>query len=275
MTLCSIILFGCIVRVSLRSTLTMQQYYSSLPWNFLESFLTCNGRFPLARREIAVRWGGDVWKRYETFNNLAEARRYMTEMGYESHEEPQLRLPLRFGSIRILRDYLVSRVPHAVDLGPVYPSVSMQSIDRKDPYAPKYLPLVFDVDIGAYDDMRPCACRKKELCDECWIVCIRPGLVDLLRWLRDFCGFERILTVFSGRAGYHVTVWDDRVWTWSQEARNGIVMYLPRTVRIDLAAMQIGHMLKMPYSPHASTKKAAWPILDPEGWVPSGSVSCA
>jgi DNA primase catalytic subunit len=127
--------------------------------------------------------------------------------------------------------------------------------------------LVIDVDIKAFD--RPCDCGPHSLCDVCWVQCARVALVDLIGFFTDFIQFRRVCGLFSGRAGFHVIVNDERAWNMDQEARNALLQHLPKTVKVDAGAAAISHMIKIPFSPHASTGNVAMPIENPQTFLPS------
>lgn len=250
--------------------MALRTYYErDFPYDDLERYVTCNGKYPLCRREFAFRSSGDVFRRYETFSTPEEAR----AMGYMEREEVPLhaKVPIRFGNMDIFKRYLVRTVPKSIEAGPVYDSIFTQAYDRRDPYTIKPCPITFDIDIKDYDDVRPCDCREKRLCDVCWVACMRPALVDLVAFLTDHMQFERVVPLFSGRCGVHVIVADERVWTWDDGARAALVTYLPRSVRVDKGVMRTDHLVKIPFSPHAVTGRLALPILDMHTFLPSST----
>jgi DNA primase catalytic subunit len=245
-------------------------YETQFPYDLLYRYLTCDGFYPMAHRELAMRWDADVFKRYETFESAKDCLSHMKQMRYaEEHVRGVVKVPMRFGSMDVLKAYLLRRLPVCIDAGPIFESIYTQHLDRKDTYTVKPCPLVFDIDIKDYDGQRPCACTGKASCDACWAACMRPALIDLVHFMRAFMGFARVIPIFSGRCGVHVLVFDQRVWTWDDSARMALVGYLPKSIKVDVGAMRSDHLLKIPFSPHAFTGNLALPILNMETFLPS------
>ncbi|RKO97887.1 prim-pol domain-containing protein, partial [Caulochytrium protostelioides] len=150
----------------------------------------------LAYREFSFTLPGDAWVRYQSYASEAD-----------------------------FRDALRQKVPHKIDIGPVY---TVRPRDRHM-YRPEACEarereLVFDIDMTDYDDVRTC-CTGADMCDKCWIfmTAARDVLDDALR--QDF-GFKHILWVYSGRRGLHGWVCDHRARVLSADARGAVVSYL-------------------------------------------------
>ncbi len=187
---------------------------------------------------------------------------------YDSNDQPSSKLPLRFGSINMLRKYLVAYAPYAIDVGAVFRSANYTDIDKCDNYAHRPNFLSFDVDIKDYS--REETCKGHALCDVCWTAYGRPALVNLMHFLTTFMEFKRVIPVFSGGGGFHIHVLDDRVWEWDQDTRDDlnryIAIHLPSVI-LDKAIM-LSHLIKLPFSPHANGNLSL-PILDIHQFLPS------
>ena len=250
----------------------MRRYYTDyFPYEWVEWFLTLGGKFPLNQREFGFCWaGGDIVKRNQDFKSKEDAQLYMDMNGYPDDEVAMgTMIPLRFGSMDALKTFLVSKQPHAIDIGPIYQSIAHASSDRKDPYAPKLSALQFDIDVKDYEPSCECY-KKKRLCDLCWIQYLRPALRELIKFLRDKMLFDSsgIIPVFSAGAGFHVFVIHERVWAWDNVARQALIKHLPSAVKCD-PAVTLGHLIKLPFSPHKSNGHLSLPILDIEAFLPS------
>ncbi len=255
----------------------MRAYYAYIfPYDWIESFLTCEGTYKLSRRDFAFRYP-DYIKKNESFKEEKKTIDYMILFEYDSNDLPCARLPLRFGSTHMLRKFLIATAPAAIDVGPIFRSVNYAEIDRKDNYAhrPNFLP--FDVDIKDYFDKknRPtdkneCGAEGHALCDSCWFTYGRPALIDLVKFLKEFMKFDKVIPIFSGGGGFHVHVLDERVWEWDQETRDDlnrfVAKYVP-TVILDLQ-IRVNHLIKLPFSPHKNGNLSL-PILDIKTFLPS------
>lgn len=241
----------------------MRAYYEHcFPYEWVERFLTCNGKYPLNMREFAFR-KNDFWIKHKKFNNLSDCATFMLKHGY-AEKVPNIKIPLRFG--KNLKEYLLELVPDSINVGPAYYSIYSQDVDRKNPYATKYCPLVFDIDLKDYKEKTCC----KDSCDKCWVDYGRVALVDLVVWLKNFMKFEHVLPVDSGSGGFHVYVLDERVWTWDQETRAQFYQYIPKSVILDKSiAENFTHLAKIPFSPNPKNGCLSLPILDIHTYLPS------
>ena len=149
-----------------------------------------------ARREFSFTLEGDIYLRYQSFQNADE-----------------------------LQKALINRCPIKIDIGAVFniepknnkknELVSFQALERE---------LIFDIDLTDYDDIRTC-CRGANICLKCWkFMIIAAKILD--RSLRNDFGFKHLLFVYSGRRGIHCWVNDKRARELTFEARNAIVEYL-------------------------------------------------
>ncbi len=249
----------------------MHRYYSDyFPYEWVEWFLTLGGEFPLNQREFAFRWLPDIVKRNQDFKSTEDAQLYMDMNGYPEDEVAiGTMIPLRFGTIELLKAFLVAKQPHSIDIGPIYQSIAHVAEDRKDPHAPKLSALQFDIDLKDYDPQCDCW-KKKKVCDPCWLLHLRPALLDLVHFLWKTMHFstDGIIPVFSAGAGFHVFVIHKRVWDWDDVARQALIKHLPRTVICD-PAIVLNHLIKLPFSPHKSNRCLSMPIVDIETFLPS------
>ena len=82
----------------------MRAYYEHcFPYDWVESFLTCNGKFPLCMREFSFR-KNDFWIKHKKFDSLSDCGSFMLTYGY-AENTPNIKIPLRFG--KNLKKYLL------------------------------------------------------------------------------------------------------------------------------------------------------------------------
>lgn len=222
----------------------------------LVPLLTHRGQFPLHEVLFAFRWGEDVFKRFETFATKEECERYMDQLEYPTEwaEHPRLSIPIRFFNEKTLLQYLERTRPGSIHVE--FPEHAR--------------PLVFDVDISDYIPhvIRLCGCSDpKSVCNGCWVQIMRPAMCEAQRYLRDFLRFEEVMFVFSGRKGFHIWVTDERVWSWSLEARQNYAERMP--LRLDMQ-ITVGkrHLIKVPWGRHQTTGKLCCEIHDLETFLP-------
>lgn len=191
--------------------------------------MTCNGKFPLKNVHFALRWGEDIFKRY-IFNKE----------------------PIEFATKQDLKQYMVKHAPDTINVE--FPESAR--------------PLVFDVDIQDYSEItRTCQCEAKQVCSICWKQIMRPAMISARQFLCDFCKFEKVLFVFSGGKGFHIWVLDERVWSFSLNARQNFADRMPiqfdRPITCDK-----GHLIKMPWCIHQKTGRLCQTIDNIELFVP-------
>jgi len=220
---------------------------------------TCDGRFPLERRELAPRWASGAMKRYQTYGA----------------DVP--------GAMRKLR-------PHALQFGGI--------LERGLEYGPEQRAigeLVFDVDMDDYDRAGVCECVRGRVCAACWTMYMEPARAVLDYVLRTWFGFRKLLHVFSGRRGFHVWVLDMRAVLLTSEQRKAVVdrivgiLSVPDALcahvrdhilrpmaaernranawqtlfpKLDVnVSRSAGHLKKMPLTIHQTTMYIALPLL--------------
>lgn len=169
-----------------------------------------------------------------------------------------------FESADELRAAMVAEVPARVEVGAIYEAPR----DGGHSAAVAERELLFDIDMDAYDDVRPCACRGAALCAKCVCLGVECGL-RLESALRTDFAFTRCQWVFSGRRGLHCWVSDAEARTMSNDARAGLVAYLRRhfnadgRLRLDEGVTcSASHLGKLPLCVHPATRRVCVPIAD-------------
>uniref|UniRef100_A0A0X3PA23 DNA primase n=2 Tax=Schistocephalus solidus TaxID=70667 RepID=A0A0X3PA23_SCHSO len=156
----------------------------------------------LSRREFSFSLAGDVYVRYQSFNDALS-----------------------------LRKELVKTCPHKIDIGAVYSaSPTLQRSLSASSFKPEWKELVFDIDLTDYDDVRFCCGSQNPnsssaLCPRCWVLA-KCAVLCLDRALREDFGFEHLLWVFSGRRGVHCWVCDSTARYLDSTSRTAVVDYL-------------------------------------------------
>ncbi|CCM00228.1 uncharacterized protein FIBRA_02256 [Fibroporia radiculosa] len=148
------------------------------------------------QREFAFTLPGDVYLRYQSFEDADELKRQIVKLN-----------PSRF------------------EIGPVY---SARPRDRKTVRPGKFVPLlrelVFDIDMTDYDPIRTC-CAGADICRRCWAF-IAAAVRVLDAALRDQFGYQRLLWVYSGRRGIHLWISDTEAMELTDEQRKALVGWL-------------------------------------------------
>uniref|UniRef100_A0A5K3FU97 DNA primase small subunit n=1 Tax=Mesocestoides corti TaxID=53468 RepID=A0A5K3FU97_MESCO len=154
------------------------------------------------RREFSFSLAGDVYVRYQSFNDASS-----------------------------LRKELVKSCPHKIDIGAVYsaPPKLQRSLSSAS-FTPEWKELVFDIDLTDYDEIRFCCGSNNPgsetaVCHRCWQLA-KCAVVCMDRALREDFGFEQILWVFSGRRGVHCWVCDPAARRLDSVGRTAVAEYL-------------------------------------------------
>eukprot|EP00793_Prasinoderma_coloniale_P001689 PRCOL_00003494-RA len=156
----------------------------------------------MCKREISFTLEDDVYVRYQSYKSADELRKGIT-----------------------------NRVPHKIDIGPMY-SADPQ---RRAAYAggafhPVEREFVIDVDLTDYNDVYPEVDPPKPqkfqfpIMQKYWpLMAAAVKVID--EALREDFGFSEILWVFSGRRGVHCWVCDARARTLTDEQRSAVAEY--------------------------------------------------
>jgi len=217
----------------------------------IDLLATCSGEFALEQREFALCLqnadGEQFFSRQLVLRNASEVRqviRYPTEYQQRGagRNGPAL-CSLSFGPI-FPGLHLADQPMFPPKLWPqggnnrfsAKPREMERSHAMKQGNACGYGEMVLDVDLDhdpadpdKYDRTNVCACGKaRKVCDACWSTFMDPAQRVLLWVLREFLGYRRIFTVFSGRRGFHMWICDERVIRMSQPERRSLVEVLRR-----------------------------------------------
>lgn len=181
----------------------LKMYYSRLfPFEFMHQWLAYDplGKNPqvFSRREFSFTIepfpGEEIYIRYQSFSSEQE-----------------------------LRDAIMKRQPHKIDIGAVF-NHPPKDKNAAHNFAPVQRELVFDIDLTDYDEIRNCGCSGAKICQKCWtFMTMAVKIMD--EGLKEDFGFERIAWFYSGRRGVHAWVADESARTLSNEARSAVANY--------------------------------------------------
>ena len=108
-----------------------------------------------------------------------------------------------------------------------------QSFKEHMPLSAPFGEVVIDMDMDSsiHNRSKMCKCGdERKVCDICWRVFMRPALLVLYAIL-DFMNIKRYFTVFSGRRGFHLWLWDYRCFYWTQEQRAKFIDTIQRPAK--------------------------------------------
>lgn len=158
---------------------------------------------------------------------------------------------LSFSSAEDLKEAMVGRVPHKIDIGAIF-NVKPSDHKKVTNFQPLEKELVFDIDLTDYDDVRTC-CGGAKICEKCWqFMIVAVKILD--RTLTEDFGFKSLLWVYSGRRGIHCWVSDKNARQLSQSGRSAVAEYLQILTGGDAKSKKIN--LKSDGSLHPSIQKS-------------------
>jgi DNA primase small subunit len=123
-----------------------------------------------------------------------------------------------------LKALIASKRVSVLHVGATYNMSPAFKSKMRHALAPIRRPLVFDIDLTDYP-MLGVEKSDMEGCDRAWPF-VAFALLVIESLLRKHLGFERTMFTYSGRRGAHVTVFDERACSLSDEGRAAIVGYL-------------------------------------------------
>ncbi|KAG8830582.1 hypothetical protein FRC17_004686 [Serendipita sp. 399] len=147
-------------------------------------------------REFAFTLKGDVYIRYNSFQDVEEFKKQVLKLNPERFE---------VGAVYNAKPRDKKTLP---------PSM-LQPVRRE---------LVFDIDMTDYDGIRTC-CKSKSICKRCWGF-IAAAVTVLDQSLRRDFGFNLLLWVYSGRRGIHCWVSDHAAMALTDDQRKAIMGWL-------------------------------------------------
>lgn len=181
----------------------LKMYYSRLfPFDFMHQWLAYDplGKNPhtFSRREFSFTLepfpGEEIYIRYQSFNSEQE-----------------------------LKDAIMKRQPHKIDLGAVFNHAPKDKTAVHN-FSTVQRELVFDIDLTDYDDIRNCGCSGAKICNKCWtFMTMAVKVMD--QGLKDDFGFDHIAWFYSGRRGVHAWVCDEAARSLTNEARSAVANY--------------------------------------------------
>lgn len=233
------------------------QYYKTLfPLSSLLLLGTHNGRYQLAQLEV-------------TFEiRVKNDEKIMIRNKHPEKNQPKsVKRPFVFESELELRQFILRKQPVSIHIGAIYWKPRRFQTDMKREKSDETIVnpsfLTFDVDANDYaiERMGLCSCRQYDMCKICCDRFVFPT-VQAIRNLCKLMGFKKILTVFSGRRGFHVSVVDDSAYTLTREQRENINIRLKNDgFKLDeKVTIDPYHLKKLPMSIHSSTGNIARPV---------------
>ena len=200
--------------------------------------VTCDGRWPLERVELAPRYiaaanGFDAMQRHLRFHSAADL------VAHCQRERPAT---LQLGGVlpappqEAFEPLPMTGEPETEKEAQRRPMDAARQLMRSG--ASALGPLVFDIDANDYPErnaIRGCSCEAAErtVCQACWETLMEPARHVIRYWLEDVFGLQQRFDTFSGRRGLHSWCYDARVLLWTREQRTAFME------RITLASLAV------------------------------------
>jgi DNA primase catalytic subunit len=211
-------------KVSALSRAAVASYYTKhFPWAWLESFATCNGRYPLERRVWWFFYYGEVPSKRLMFDTIEAVRHFVLQNGV---------MTMHLGAISALgREAVAIASGGGQNINQILTEVNRLPYSEfaRDELSAAYYDreLIVDIDLNDYDHHRDPVCdcgAKRTCCDKCWEVFIARVAIPVIKYLfEDFFGFKEVMWVYSGRRGMHVHVQDPRAMRMTVTERRRII----------------------------------------------------
>jgi DNA primase catalytic subunit len=172
---------------------------------------TCLGAFAFEQREVSPQVGESHWR------NVLFVTPEQVQLDEQNLQQ------LQFGGIfpAQLIDHLHGGRHHD----------ALRAVEREH-YADAIMgEVVIDVDLDATvrgADFCKCG-EKRRVCDHCWHAFMDPALAVLEYYVGTIWKFKRWFKVFSGRRGFHLHIFDERVLRWTRAQRGIFIDGLYKT----------------------------------------------
>lgn len=231
---------------------------------------TCNGKYNLNQREIALRCDsgtGAYFVRQYVFHTLADLHACIRNPpGREL-------LCLEYGAIHpgLHIQCQPVRAPKLTETEENVWSAKPREFERAhaalDGNASGWGELVLDVDMDR-DRTGFCPCgTQRKVCDLCWKAYMEPMRYALYVAMKRFFGFKRVFCVFSGRRGFHLWICDPRVIRMTHLERGNLIDILvtPKTTGTPDPFTDFMFRALSKYMPDKSREEvfaALWPRID-------------
>jgi DNA primase catalytic subunit len=242
----------------------------------LHELATLGGTCKMEQRELVLQMF-DFPHRNCVFRNQADVEKTLKEMMKE--ERPPVNI--HFGPVWAAPHLALSGIwpPRKDDVVPEFaPNVDLlkpREFERKERGMAARGELVIDCDMDSARRVAAKCCRcgdAKRVCQTCWTYLMLPAQRIITKLLRDYFGFKRFFTAFSGRRGFHVWVMEPHVLNWTFWERRSFMETLISPLKPDadyqgplcefvwnmvLSSLSAGRS-------RADTFKALYPALDAE-----------
>jgi hypothetical protein len=220
----------------------LRAFYEVLWFPYAAEFLlyelgTEKGRWKLEQREVVLQMPGYP-HRHCVFRSTAAVLHTLREL-IQAGRPP---VNLHFGPVWAAHHLALNGIwpPRKSDVIPEFaPNADLlqpRKFERDERRMTGKGELVLDVDMVGERRIAAncCECQKeKRVCQACWCYFMLPAQRVLTYLVRDFFGFKRCFTVFSGRRGFHMWIMDNRVLDWTLWERRAFLDVLTAPLATD------------------------------------------